>query len=39
MEEEWEAYKYGAGAPNILKISHVQNLKSSQTEKDLDAGA
>lgn len=23
MAEEWEAYKYGAGAPNILMTSQV----------------
>lgn len=39
MAEEWEAYKYGAGAPNILMTSHVQKLKSPQTEKELQADA
>lgn len=34
MEEEWEAYKYGTAAANILMTSHIQNLKSV-----LDAGA
>lgn len=38
MEEEWEAYKYGTAAANILMTSHVQNLKSSQIETVLDAG-